>query len=61
MPSGTSVTIASGGHTEEHKAQAYGLIFGSVQRTTGSSGSVVVTPVVWDSYPSQGQEVPPSH
>lgn len=61
IPSGSSMTIASGGYTQQHRADSFGLIFGSAQRTSSTSGSVVVTPVIQQSYPTPGKEVAPSY
>lgn len=57
IPSGSSMTIASGGYTQKHRTEAFGLIFGSAQRTSGSSGSVVVTPVI-QQFHQPGGELP---
>ena len=46
VPSGQSVTIASGGSTNELTSQAYGLIFGSAGLSTGQSASITVRPVI---------------
>ncbi len=46
VPSGQTVTIASGGSNNELTSNAYGLIFGSAGLSAGQSATITVRPVI---------------
>ncbi|MFA5508110.1 MAG: secretin N-terminal domain-containing protein [Vulcanimicrobiota bacterium] len=48
VPSGQSVTISSGGYSEEIRNRSFGLVFGSGVRTGSQSASVTLTPRIMD-------------
>lgn len=48
VPSGQSVTISSGGYSQETKNQAFGLIFGVGSGSYSTSSSVELRPVIVD-------------
>lgn len=51
LESGSSMTIGSTGFRSREQSAAFGLIFGSAQRTSSSSGSIVLQPIIQDFYP----------
>ena len=50
IPSGSSMVISDSGLSSELQSRAFGLVFGSAQRTTNSSGTITLQPTIQNFY-----------